>query len=232
MTHFDDGLKWYQRFTWRHFSRLNTVVLAEALTERDSLAMIDAGGSVEMQNLSSPSSAENDQMTTPLTQRTDDEDNEDQERIVDYSVPETGPKELKRCLTAWELLGYGIASTAGSGIYVVTGTVVHSTGPAIVVSFLIAALAALLSALSYAEFAARVPLSGSAYTFAYVTLGELAAWFIGSNLTLEYSISGIALFFFFFFLRKISLIEIGYLSFSFSFFLITQLVLWPVAFQS
>ncbi|MDP2435739.1 MAG: amino acid permease, partial [archaeon] len=58
--------------------------------------------------------------------------------------------------------------------------------------FLLAAVAALLSALAYAEFAARVPLSGSAYTFAYVTLGELAAWFIGSNLTLEYSISASA----------------------------------------
>lgn len=65
----------------------------------------------------------------------------------------------------------------------------HRAGPAIVLSFLYASFASLMSAFCYAEFAARIPVSGSAYTFAYVTVGEIIGWLIGWNLTLEYALS-------------------------------------------
>ena len=171
---------------WSKLTRLNTIVLEEASLQSRSLDGSSPVISVELQPLSTVESDET--FSGEQTESRDDEPaapDDDQ-----LSVETFAPPELKRCLTMWEVLGYGIASTVGSGIYVVTGTVVQTTGSSLFLCFLIAAFAALLSALSYAEFAARVPLSGSAYTFAYVTLGELAAWFIGSNLTLEYSISG------------------------------------------
>jgi APA family basic amino acid/polyamine antiporter len=100
---------------------------------------------------------------------------------------------LKRVLGPFDLIAYGVGSTVGTGIFVVYGGVARDTaGPAVVLSFVAAAFSSLLSALCYAEFAARVPLSGSAYTFAYVTLGEITAWFIGWNLTLEYGVSAAA----------------------------------------
>ncbi len=74
----------------------------------------------------------------------------------------------------------------------VTGKAALTAGPAIVLCFFIASFACMLSAFAYAEFAARAPISGSAYTFAYVTLGEFTAWFVGWNLTLEYAISAAA----------------------------------------
>src|SRR3989338_10296688 len=108
----------------------------------------------------------------------------------DTSEQEKSEKNLKKCLTVWDLLGYGVASTVGAGIYVVTGKVAaQDAGPALVLSFIFASLASLISAFSYSEFAARIPVSGSAYSFTYVTLGEFMAWFIGWNLTLEYAIS-------------------------------------------
>ena len=112
----------------------------------------------------------------------------------DPAAPASHPEQrMARTLTVWELLGYGIASTVGAGIYVVTGQVANQfAGPGIVLCFVLASLSALLSAFAYAEFAARIPVSGSAYTFAYVSLGEVVAWFIGSNLTLEYAISASA----------------------------------------
>jgi len=80
-------------------------------------------------------------------------------------------------LHVWDLIAYGIGSTVGAGIFVVTGGVARDTaGPAIVVSFLLAAFASLMSAFCYAEFAARIPVSGSAYTFAYVSVGEFIGW--------------------------------------------------------
>jgi len=109
------------------------------------------------------------------------------------SLREAGPNTLRKVLTVWDLLAYGISSTLGAGLFVVTGKVAsEEAGPAIVFSFLFAGMASLLSAFCYSEFAARIPLSGSAYTFAYVTLGEAIGWFIGWNLTLEYAISGSA----------------------------------------
>lgn len=94
---------------------------------------------------------------------------------------------LKRVLTARHLIALGIGAVVGAGIFIVTGQAAAAhAGPALVLSFLIAGLACGLSALCYAEFAAMIPVSGGAYAYAYATLGELVAWFIGWCLILEY----------------------------------------------
>jgi len=100
---------------------------------------------------------------------------------------------LKKCLNALDLIAYGVGSTVGAGIFVTVGVVASRiAGPGILVSFLSAAFACFISAFCYAEFSVNLPVSGSAYTFSYVSLGELCGWFIGWNLTLEYSISASA----------------------------------------
>jgi len=100
-----------------------------------------------------------------------------------------GSGGMAKVLTVWDVIAYGIGSTLGAGIFAITGSGAHAAGPAVVLSFCVAAVACLFSAFSYMEFAARVPIAGSAYTFVYVCMGELAAWFVGWNLTLEYAIS-------------------------------------------
>lgn len=95
-------------------------------------------------------------------------------------------KKLKRELGVWDLTLLGIGAIIGTGIFVLTGTGALQAGPGLMVSFLIAGLACALSALSYAEFASTVPISGSAYTYSYATMGELAAWIIGWDVVLEY----------------------------------------------
>lgn len=99
-------------------------------------------------------------------------------------------QELLRCLTAWDLTLFGIGAVIGAGIFVLTGIAAATTaGPAIVLSFVLAGLACAFSALSYAELASSIGGSGSAYTYAYVGLGEIIAWIIGWDLILEYALS-------------------------------------------
>src|SRR6185295_10233849 len=102
---------------------------------------------------------------------------------------ESGTKALKRTLTATDLTLLGIGAIIGTGIFVLTGTAAaNQAGPAIVLSYVLAGLACAIAALCYAEFAAMIPISGSAYTYAYATLGEIFAWMIGWDLILEYAV--------------------------------------------
>ncbi len=110
---------------------------------------------------------------------------------VDAGEPVEGSLEgeatLKRTLTARQLVMLGIGAVIGAGIFVLTGHAAAAhAGPALVLSFVLAGLACALAGLCYAEFAAMLPVSGSAYSYSYATLGEFIAWFIGWNLVLEY----------------------------------------------
>ncbi|HEY7840254.1 MAG TPA: amino acid permease [Gammaproteobacteria bacterium] len=94
---------------------------------------------------------------------------------------------LKRCLGPVQLVTLGIGAIIGTGIFVLTGlAAAQHAGPAIVLSFVIAGIGCIFAGLCYAEFAAMVPVSGSAYSYSYATLGEFIAWFVGWNLVLEY----------------------------------------------
>src|SRR3954466_1558646 len=96
---------------------------------------------------------------------------------------------LKRAVGALDLTALGIGAIIGTGIFVIIGEAIGDSGPAIVLSFVLAGVTCLFSALSYAELASSLPISGSAYTYSYATLGELAAWIIGWDLIIEYGIS-------------------------------------------
>jgi len=96
---------------------------------------------------------------------------------------------LRRILGPWALTALGIGAVIGAGIFVTTGRAANQiAGPALVISYVVAGITCLLAALCYAEFAAMTPVAGSAYTYAYTTLGELFAWIIGWDLILEYAV--------------------------------------------
>lgn len=100
-----------------------------------------------------------------------------------------GGPGLKRRLGAVDLTGFGIGIVIGTGIFTLTGIEARdSAGPGVVISFAIAGVVALLAALCYAELASSVPAAGSAYTYAYATMGEIVAWIIGWDLLLEFAL--------------------------------------------
>ena len=102
---------------------------------------------------------------------------------------EHGAKALRRTLTALDLTLLGIGAIIGTGIFVLTGTAAaNQAGPGIMLSYALAGLACGFAALCYAEFAAMIPIAGSAYTYSYATLGEVFAWMIGWDLILEYAV--------------------------------------------
>lgn len=108
-------------------------------------------------------------------------------------VVATHGHRLKRTLNAFDLTMLGIGGIIGVGIFVITGTAAaNHAGPAVVLSFVISMLACIFTALCYAEFAALIPVSGSAYNYSYATMGELFAWIIGWDLVLEYVVGSIA----------------------------------------
>lgn len=100
---------------------------------------------------------------------------------------DSGEHGLKRTLGAFQLTALGVGAIIGAGIFVLTGLGAHYAGPGLMLSFILSGLGCAFAGLCYAEFAAMIPLSGSAYTYAYATLGELFAWIIGWDLTLEYA---------------------------------------------
>ena len=100
-----------------------------------------------------------------------------------------GENRLRRILGPVQLTALGVGAIIGTGIFILTGVAAHDrTGPALMLSFVLAGLACVFAALCYAEFASMVPVAGSAYTYAYATLGELFAWIIGWDLILEYAV--------------------------------------------
>src|SRR3954452_458707 len=103
-----------------------------------------------------------------------------------------GDHSLKRALGPFNLTALGIGAIIGTGIFVLTGTVAaQNAGPAVVLSFVLAGVASVFAALCYSEFASLVPMSGSAYTYGYATLGEFVAWIIGWDLILEYALGAV-----------------------------------------
>src|SRR5438128_1610449 len=100
---------------------------------------------------------------------------------------ESGEHSLKRTLGPFQLTALGVGAVIGAGIFVMAGLGAHYAGPGLMLSFVLSGLGCAFAGLCYAEFAAMIPLAGSAYTYAYATLGELIAWIIGWDLTLEYA---------------------------------------------
>src|SRR5262245_61609087 len=102
-----------------------------------------------------------------------------------------GDNRLRRILGPVQLTSLGVGAIIGAGIFVATGAAAHNVaGPALMLSYVVAGVTCVFAALCYAEFASMVPVAGSAYTYAYATLGELFAWIIGWDLVLEYAVGG------------------------------------------
>jgi APA family basic amino acid/polyamine antiporter len=113
--------------------------------------------------------------------------------LADLLAEAHGHERLRRVLGPFALTSLGVGAIIGAGIFVLTGVAAHDVaGPSLVVSFIVAGTTCALAALCYAEFAAMVPIAGSAYTYAYATLGEIFAWIIGWDLVLEYAVGAAA----------------------------------------
>ena len=110
---------------------------------------------------------------------------------VDSKV-ETGQPHLRRNLGLFDLTILGVAAIIGAGIFSMVGKASYNGGPAVIFLFIFSAVACGLAAMCYAEFASRIPIAGSAYTYAYASMGELIAWIIGWDLIVEYAIGNIA----------------------------------------
>jgi basic amino acid/polyamine antiporter, APA family len=108
-------------------------------------------------------------------------------RLLLAEAQDTGEHSLKRTLGPFQLTALGVGAIIGAGIFVLSGLGAHYAGPGLMLSFVLSGLGCAFAGLCYAEFAAMIPLAGSAYTYAYATLGELFAWIIGWDLTLEYA---------------------------------------------
>ena len=109
-------------------------------------------------------------------------------KTIEQSIAETDESEyqLKKRLSALDLIVFGVGVVIGAGIFTVAGRAANTlAGPSVTISFIVAGVTCGLAALCYAEFASTVPVSGSAYTFSYATLGEIVAWIIGWDLLLE-----------------------------------------------
>jgi APA family basic amino acid/polyamine antiporter len=107
--------------------------------------------------------------------------------VLISEAKESGEHSLKRTLGPFQLTALGVGAIIGAGIFVLSGLGAHYAGPGLMLSFVLSGLGCAFAGLCYAEFAAMIPLAGSAYTYAYATLGELFAWIIGWDLTLEYA---------------------------------------------
>jgi APA family basic amino acid/polyamine antiporter len=107
--------------------------------------------------------------------------------ILMEEAKEEGSHSLRRTLGVGQLTALGVGAVIGAGIFVMSGLGAHYAGPGLMLSFVLSGLGCAFAALCYAEFAAMIPLAGSAYTYAYATLGEIFAWIIGWDLTLEYA---------------------------------------------
>src|SRR3954466_15894315 len=112
------------------------------------------------------------------------------------SSPESLPRPseetehgLRRAVGALDMTALGLGAIIGTGIFVIIGEAIGDSGPAVVLSFVVAGITCIFSALSYAELSSTIPVAGSAYTYSYATMGELIAWIIGWDLILEYGVS-------------------------------------------
>src|SRR5580693_5381974 len=107
--------------------------------------------------------------------------------LIVSEAQEEGEEHLERALGPLSLTALGVGAVIGAGIFVMAGLGAHRAGPGLTLSFVLCGIGCTFAGLCYAEFAAMIPLAGSAYTYAYATLGELFAWIIGWDLTLEYA---------------------------------------------
>src|SRR6201992_2228453 len=116
----------------------------------------------------------------------------DRVKPLDAIIKTAEKKSLHRTLGAFQLTMLGIGAVIGTGIFVLTATAAQKAGPGMMLSFIVAGLVCAFAALCYSEFSSMVPVAGSAYTYSYAVMGELAAWLVGWALILEYALGASA----------------------------------------